>query len=200
MNEQDRQALVASLLDARKKLEYEIHLQYSRAREAMTKAKEIQEQDEFLVQMLAHHGHIEASAATPALSPPPISANPTADEVAARWIVEYGLSDTARRWCEWLLDTKRVPSPSPVATFFDKFPVTLQQQYNADRNKAVEALRAQLNSWIERGLTTIRYMNAQVHEPDPETQQMKNLTAAAAEWHKTQEVAQAFAEYKKESA
>ena len=170
MNEQDRQALVASLIQARQKLEYEIHLQYSRAREAMAKAKEAEEQDKFLLDMLAHYGHIEAARNPPALPRPlPLSANPTADEVAATWIVDYGLSDTARRWCEWLLQSKRVSSPSPVAAFFDKFPTTLKQQYNPDRNKAVEALRAQLNSWIEKGQTTMRYTNAKVMGPDTES-------------------------------
>ena len=46
---------------------------------------------------------------------------------------------------------------------FRQFPATLKQQYNEDRNKAVEALRAQCNSWVEKGQTVIRYMNAKVH-------------------------------------
>jgi hypothetical protein len=170
MNEADRQALVQSLIEARKKLEYEIHLQYSIAKAAMAKAQEAEEQDKFLIGMLGQYGHVESQAPVqrPALAPLPISANPTQDEVAVRWIVEYGASDAARRWCEWLLAAKIVPSPSPVAMFYDRFPQTLKQQYNDDRNKAIEALRAQFNSWIEKGQTTIRYMNAKVHAAQQE--------------------------------
>jgi hypothetical protein len=201
MNEEDRKALVASLSAAREKLEYEINLQSNKIVEAQAKMADALEQDRFLVGMLAHYGHVVPEAGVPALLPPPkLSENPTADEVAARWIVDYGLSDTARRWCEWLLETKRVPSPSPVAAYFDKFPLTLKQQYNPDRNKAIEALRAQVNSWIEKGVTNIRYLNSQVHEPEPEKQQVKNLTAATNEWHQKDAKAKAFAAFKKEGA
>jgi hypothetical protein len=102
----------------------------------------------------------------------------TQDEFAAKWIVDFGPSEAARRWCEWLMNSKQVPSPATVAMLYDKFPATLKKQYNPERATAIEALRAQMRSWIEKRTTTLKYANSQVTaEPKPAS----NLTQATNE-------------------
>jgi hypothetical protein len=105
----------------------------------------------------------------------------TQDEFAAKWIVEFGPSEAARRWSEWLINSKQVPSPASVAMFYDKFPATLKKQYNPDRATAIEALRAQMRSWIEKGTTTLKYVKSQV---TAEPKQPSNLTEASADLYR----------------
>jgi hypothetical protein len=175
------QAVIQALIDARKALadKKALHSRLAGGHFAIIHA--IDEDDKHLVDMLTRYGHREEpakasivggplNAALAASGKPAVPAKPeprqlSADEVAAKWIVDYGVSDTARRWSEWLIDTKQLPDPSPVAMFFDKFPATLRQQYNVDRNKAIEALRAQINTWIAKKETKLIYKDSKVAAP-----------------------------------
>ncbi|HEY1867176.1 MAG TPA: hypothetical protein VGG70_02700 [Candidatus Cybelea sp.] len=141
-----------------------------------------------MVEMLARYGHIEKpkdSATNGQAKPgktspgkpeglsgpvPAIGAEPKAEapqpslnEVAAKMIVDFGAVDAARRWCEWLIRTHQFGTPTVnVGMFLDKFPPALRNQYNKERATAVEALRAQVRSWIDRGTTTLEWERSKV--------------------------------------
>jgi hypothetical protein len=178
----DREAIIKSLISARAALEHEKQQYYRIAGDAIANAHQCDEDDKALVEMLARYGYKEpekVKEASPTLALggllnllPKNSAattveqpKPTLDEIAAKLIVDFGVSDAARRWCEWLFKTKQVPDPSPVRAFYDKFPAALKAQYNSDQANAVEALRAQVRSWIDKGTTTLNYKDSQVSAP-----------------------------------
>ncbi|HVN70130.1 MAG TPA: hypothetical protein VMU38_10840 [Candidatus Binatia bacterium] len=181
------EALIAKLVEARAALAVKKRYHLKMSGDHFGAVQMLDRDDKELLAMLARYGYKE-----PQGEQDTASGQLTNDELAAKWIIEYGSIATARMWTEWLVNNKVIESPATVAAVLDRFPMTLRQQYNADRNKAIEALRAQLVSWIEKNQTKLRYADAKIWAAKPETNTFEAFAAlaeAVKEWSDKKETA-----------